>query len=217
MTASDSQIGGVPDVDEQSAASSRSTRRPCAICSANLGSCLRRCSARTCSIGAAEGALRSTELIYCWDPDDPPTRADSHARTIATTSTRRSYRLAPPHRRKRTALNTATPALVVLLDGARGRTAACGPPRSALRTGCGRCPSSPTRAVGSAGGVTAASPGKATSHAPLSRASGVRPARSRVRQQRRATPRRDPRRSGGVGAGWRRVLREGRGSRPPSG
>ena len=38
-------------------------------------------------LAAVTGPTRSTELIYCWDPDGPPTRAASPAPTTATTST----------------------------------------------------------------------------------------------------------------------------------
>ena len=43
-------------------------------------------------LAALDGPLRATELIYCWDPDGPPTPAASRAPTTATTSTGASTR-----------------------------------------------------------------------------------------------------------------------------
>ncbi len=45
-----------------------------------------RCADLVRELAAVTGPLRSTELIYCWDPDGPPTRAASPAPTTATTS-----------------------------------------------------------------------------------------------------------------------------------
>ena len=46
-----------------------------------------RCADLVRELAAVTGPTRSTELIYCWDPDGPPTRAASPAPTTATTST----------------------------------------------------------------------------------------------------------------------------------
>ena len=45
------------------------------------------CAALVRELAAVNGPMRSTELIYCWDPDGRRTRAASPAPITATTST----------------------------------------------------------------------------------------------------------------------------------